>query len=55
MAGRDTPRKIDSYDLELYGSHYLVYDFDTGTVKEFVSGLSRQWSGSPDKTDPQLI
>lgn len=55
MAGRETPRAIDSFDLELYGSHYLVYDLDTDTVKEFVSGLSRQWSGTPDKTDPKLI
>lgn len=55
MAGRETPRPIDNLDLELYGSHYLVYDIDTDTVKEFVSGLSRQWSGTPDKTDPKLI
>jgi hypothetical protein len=55
MASKYTPRAIDSDDINNRGGHYLVYDMDTDTIKEFVSGLSREWSTYGDKSEPQLI
>lgn len=55
VVGKYTPRAIDSDDIEYFGSHYLIYDIDSGTVKEFVSGLSREWSKSGDKSQPKII
>lgn len=55
VVGKYTPRPIDSDDIEYFGSHYLVYDLDSAIVKEFVSGLSREWSKSGDKSQPKLI
>lgn len=55
MAGKYTPRPIDTDDVINNGSHYLVFDLNTNTVKEFATGLSHEWSPNGSKSNPSLF